>query len=312
MKTVVITGVAGFIGGHVARHFAQHGWRIIGMDVVAPENARIGTQCRYFQLSLPSPELGGLLKEAQPDACVHCAGRASVGLSIEDPAADFRGNTLLTFELLDALRRSSPQCKFLLLSSAAVYGNPKTLPIGEDQPVAPLSPYGFHKRQAELLVQEFAEVYGQPALSVRIFSAYGPGLRRQVIWDICERILTTGALTLGGTGNETRDFIHAADVAAALVLLSERAPAKGEIYNVATGRETSISELASLLAASLGRKVTAAFDGRNRPGDPRNWRADISKLKALGFEPALALEDGLAQIAQWASAELAGIPPRAS
>ena len=288
------------------------GWQIVGMDVIAPENARIGTQCRYIQLALPSPELAGILKDVQPDACVHCAGRASVGLSIEDPAADFRGNTLLTFELLDALRRSAPKCRFLLLSSAAVYGNPQSLPIREDQPLAPLSPYGFHKRQAELLVQEFADVYGQPGLSARIFSAYGPGLRRQVIWDICERILTTGTLTLGGTGGETRDFIHAADIAAALAVLSERAPARGEVYNVATGRETSISELAALIGASLRQKVAATFDGRSRPGDPRNWRADISKLKALGFEPALSLEDGLAQFAQWASAELAGIPPRTS
>ena len=312
MKTVVITGVAGFLGGHIARHFARAGWQIVGMDVIAPENARIGTQCRYLQLSLPSPELTKVLKEVQPDVCVHCAGRASVGLSIEDPAADFRGNTLLTFELLDALRQSAPKCRFLLLSSAAVYGNPQSLPIREDQTVAPLSPYGFHKRQAELLVEEFADVYGQPGLSVRIFSAFGPGLRRQVIWDICERILTTGTLPLGGTGGETRDFIHAADVAAALALLSERAPAKGEIYNVATGRETSISELAGLIAASLRQKVEARFDGRSRPGDPRNWRADISKLKALGFEPTLSLEDGLAQFAQWASAELAGFPPRSS
>jgi UDP-glucose 4-epimerase len=310
MKTVVITGVAGFLGGHVARQFAQNGWGVIGVDVVAPENARIGTQCRYVQLSLPSAELAQLLKESRPDACVHCAGRASVGLSIEDPAADFRGNTLLTFELLDALRRSAPRCRFLLLSSAAVYGNPQSLPVGEDQPVAPLSPYGFHKHQAELLVQEFAKIYGQPGLSVRIFSAYGPGLRRQVIWDICERILTTGTLTLGGTGEETRDFIHAADVAGALALLADRAPATGEIYNLATGRETSIAELAQLLAAALGRNVRPTFDGRSRPGDPRNWRADISKLQALGYRPALSLESGLAQIAQWASAELAGIPQK--
>jgi UDP-glucose 4-epimerase len=135
-------------------------------------------------------------------------------------------------------------------------------------------------------------------------------LRRQVIWDICERILTTGTLTLGGTGEETRDFIHAADVAGALVLLAERAPATGEIYNLATGRETAIAELAKLLATALGRKVSPTFDGRSRPGDPRNWRADISKLQALGYRPALSLESGLAQIAQWASAELAGIPQK--
>lgn len=304
MPTLLLTGAAGFLGRHIARQFVIDGWRVIGVDDVSPENAQVGVPITYHRMKLPNAAFDALAKAEQPDACVHCAGRASVPLSMEDPAADFRDNTVLTFEVLDTLRRHAPKCRFILLSSAAVYGNPKELPVSENQHVAPLSPYGFHKRQCELIVQEFARIYGQPTLSVRIFSAYGPGLRRQVIWDICERLLTQGALSLRGTGNESRDFVHADDAARALVLLAGKAPADGEIYNLSTGRETTIAELAGLLASALGTQATASFDGQVRAGDPLNWRADISKLTSLGFAPTIALEQGLQQTATWCRTEL--------
>jgi UDP-glucose 4-epimerase len=184
-----------------------------------------------------------------------------------------------------------------------VYGDPQVLPVSEAQPPAPLSPYGYHKLLGEILAEEFTRLYALPTASVRIFSAYGPGLRRQVVWDICARALATGALQLRGTGQESRDFIHAADVAGALATLIERAPFQGERYNVASGRETTIASLAALLLEALGVKAMPEFDGVATPGDPRNWRADTSKLSALGFSPSIALEDGLRSVAAWAAAE---------
>ena len=304
MKTVLITGAAGFLGKQIGQQFAQLGWKVVGVDILPPGSVQLSSGVRYVQIGLPSPEFGALLQDAQPDVCIHCAGRASVPMSMSDPAADFRDNTILTFELLDAIRRHAPKCRFILLSSAAVYGNPRALPVSENTHVAPLSPYGFHKRQCELICQEFARVYDVPTISVRIFSAYGPGLRRQVVWDICERLLTKGTLSLSGTGNESRDFIHAIDIARALALLAEEGSANGEIYNLAAGRETTIAELASHLISALGMKAEAKFDGQTRPGDPLNWRADVSKLQALGFVPFVTLEKGLADVAAWARLEL--------
>jgi UDP-glucose 4-epimerase len=111
---------------------------------------------------------------------------------------------------------------------------------------------------------------------------------------------------LRGSGDESRDFIHAVDVARALVLLVECAPSEGEIYNLATGRETSIRELAEVLLAHLGSTITPEFDGYSAPGDPRNWRADIARIQTLGFRPTVALEDGLRGAAVWTLAELRG------
>ncbi|HEX8310167.1 MAG TPA: NAD-dependent epimerase/dehydratase family protein [Chthoniobacteraceae bacterium] len=303
-KTIFITGVAGFLGRYVARQFTRDGWKVIGLDDVPPENAQLPSGAVFHRMKLPSPQLAELIRETAPAACVHCAGRASVPLSMSDPAADFSSNVALTFEVLEALREHAPRCRFLFLSSAAVYGNPASLPVAETHAVAPLSPYGYHKRQAELLCEEFSRIYGLPTAVLRIFSAYGPGLRRQVVWDICEKVITTGALHLRGTGAESRDFIHAADVARALALLAENGPAQGDIYNLAAGRETTIAELAELVIASVGAKVTPSFDGQVPAGDPLHWRAEISKLAALGFTPATSLEQGVRAVATWSSAEL--------
>ena len=302
-KNVLITGVAGFLGRYIAREFLRAGWKVAGLDVVAPENAALAADVAYHRTTLPGAALADILRAEPPDACVHCAGRASVALSMDDPSADFHDNAVLTFELLDALRRDAPGCRAIFLSSAAVYGNPVTLPVCEDHAVAPLSPYGFHKRQGELLCEEFSRVYALPTLSVRIFSAYGPGLRRQVVWDICQKAMGGARLELRGTGAESRDFIHAADVARALVLLAENAPAQGEIYNLATGRETTIADLARLILRVLENAEPPAFDGINPSGNPLRWQADISRIAALGFAPAQPLETGLRQVANWCAAE---------
>jgi UDP-glucose 4-epimerase len=307
MKNVLITGVAGFLGRYAARQFSKDGWRVIGIDDTSPENAQLGTGAIYHRMRLPAPALREVLRTERPDVLVHCAGRASVLLSMEDPQADFRDNTVLTFEILEALRCEAPECRFLFLSSAAVYGNPESLPVTEAHRVAPLSPYGYHKRQCELLCEEFAVIYGMPTAALRIFSAYGPGLRRQVVWDICERVLTGGRLQLRGTGLESRDFIHATDIARALGCLASSAPCQGEIYNLASGREATVRELAGVLLKALGAAFEPEFDGVATPGNPLNWQADIEKLRALGFAPSIPLEQGLHAVARWCAAELAAL-----
>jgi UDP-glucose 4-epimerase len=301
--SVLITGAAGFLGQYVARHFVNAGWRVIGLDVL-PDGNGLPASVRYECLPLPGAGLKELLQTEMPKVVVHCAGCASVGLSLEDPAVDFRGNTVLVFELLDALRLHAPDCRFVLLSSAAVYGNPATLPVTEQHAVQPVSPYGYHKRQAELLCEEFSRIYGLPTVVARIFSAYGPGLRRQVVWDICARALTTGKLALRGTGRESRDFIHAADIAQGLHLLATAVPCTGEIYNLASGCEVRIADLAVTLLGALGSKVQPSFDGTITPGDPVHWRADIAKIAALGFVPSVSIKQGLVAVAEWCAGEL--------
>jgi UDP-glucose 4-epimerase len=306
-KTLLVTGVAGFLGRYTAQHFHSQGWIVIGVDNMSPENASVSNLDSYYSMKLPDPAFGNVLQKHAPDVCIHCAGRASVPLSITDPAADYYSNVVLTFEVLEGLRKYAPGCKFIFLSSAAVYGNPRTLPVTESEPANPLSPYGFHKLQGELLCLEFARVYGLQTASIRIFSAYGPGLRRQVLWDICQKVITGQSLILKGTGNESRDFIHARDIARALHIVATKAPMKGDVFNLANGSEVTIRDIAEMVLDSLGANYTLQFDGVVPPGTPLNWCAEMSKLSSLGFDVSVPFNQGVKTFAKWCRAELMGV-----
>jgi UDP-glucose 4-epimerase len=301
MANILIIGVAGFIGRHVACLFSKQDYSIIGVDIIPPASISLTDLHvdNYFQLKLPDENLNEILKHYEVEACIYCAGRASIIESVNDPVPDFYNGVPATFELLNALRLHKPGCRFIFLSSAAVYGNPGTLPISENTSVNPISPYGFHKLQCELLCREFSQVYGLHTASLRIFSAYGPGLRRQVVWDIFQKAVTSPTLRLQGTGNESRDFIHAEDISGAVMAVVNNGLFEGEVYNVATGREVKISELAEIILTSLGMKKPIEFDGVVPVGVPQNWMADISKLHLLGFSPAVALEQGIKDFVDW-------------
>jgi len=305
-KMVLVTGSAGFLGRHIVAEFKRHGWATIGVDktseggeIAAP--AEVGGSAApddYRPMSLPSREFGLLLAEGKPDAILHAAGPASVSHSVTDPEADFSASVPVFFNVLDSVRRHAPECRVVLLSSAAVYGEPGALPVAEDRPTSPISPYGYHKAICESMLAEFGSVYSVAGAAARIFSAYGAGLRRQVLWDICSKA-QAGRLELFGTGEETRDFIHADDVARALRLIAEEGQMAGEVYNVANGVATSIRELATMLVNRLGCEREIVFSGERRAGDPIGWRADIARLIGLGYRPEVELEDGVTEYARW-------------
>ncbi len=284
----LVTGANGFLGGYIADALAGAGHEV----------ARAGRP----EVEVPSPELARLVRERPPGLVVHCAGPASVAGSMEDPHRDFEGSVVVLSDLLELLRALPDPPRTLLLSSAAVYGEPRSLPIGEDAEPAPLSPYGFHRLACEVIAHEYHEIYGLPTAAMRIFSAYGEGLRRQILWDVCRRLLDEGEAELFGTGEESRDFVHASDVARAALAIADGGAFEGEHYNVASGRETTVAELAGLLARTLGLDPgVITFSGKRRAGDPANWRADIARVAALGFEPRVPIEDGATAYARWAA-----------
>jgi UDP-glucose 4-epimerase len=224
---------------------------------------------------------------------------------MDDPAQDFYMSVPATVHLLNMLRLHAPRCCVIYLSSAAVYGNPETLPISEEFKSAPISPYGFHKLMCEHLCTEFFSIYGLRTIVVRIFSAYGAGLKRQVLWDICRMALKETSVTLKGTGNESRDFISVLDISRALSLLAESATFEGDTFNLASGNETTIRTVAGLLVKGLGLDAPVEFDGIVKPGDPVHWRADIQRITQLAFVPTINLEEGVLAYARWCKDEIA-------
>jgi UDP-glucose 4-epimerase len=226
-----------------------------------------------------------------------------VAASIENPAADYENSVGVLRSVLDSVRTLGADISVLFLSSAAVYGNQDKLPIREDAIPNPISPYGSHKLISEQLLQEYQACFGVRACALRIFSAYGPGLKRQLMWDICRKATAEKTVVLDGTGRETRDFVHCDDIALAVEAVIERAPFQAEKYNLASGEEISVRDLSTGLVRAMGMKRPVRFSGNHRPGDPLRWRADITSISRLGFQPKVPLAEGLAAFAKWALAQ---------
>ncbi|MEM9696915.1 MAG: NAD-dependent epimerase/dehydratase family protein, partial [Myxococcota bacterium] len=151
---VLVTGSAGFLGSHICHHFARRGAEVTAVSRRPRAVPRSIEQPRIVPvlLDLPHPDLEEVIRAVEPDLVVHCAGTASVAHSVRAPYDDFSRGVDVCAATLDAVRRAHRRTKFVLLSSAAVYGSPDTLPIAESAPISPISPYGFHKRMVELLV----------------------------------------------------------------------------------------------------------------------------------------------------------------
>jgi len=186
----------------------------------------------------------------------------------------------------------------LLVSSASVYGNPARLPVAEDAILRPVSPYGAHKRLQEAMLLRAVRGGDVAALAARVFSTYGPGLRRLAVWDICRRALS-GDPTVHGDGTESRDYLHVRDVARALVVLAETATFDGSSINVGSGRETMLAELARAVHLRVGLRSAVRWTGAQEAGKPVRWCADVAKLRVHGFEPSVELVTGLAETIDW-------------
>jgi len=292
MKVLVI-GSKGFIGSHIIDYF-QNGFEVWGCDVFTDYN-----ETKYFLITSPS-DFTSIFHHHQFDVCINASGAANVTDSLKNPARDFELNVHNVFLLLEAIRSTQPLCKFINLSSAAVYGNPTDFPVKESQILNPLSPYGFHKMQAEYLCNEYYTFFGIKTISVRIFSAYGPGLKKQILWDLYQKTIGSTTIELFGSGEETRDYIFIEDIVTALKLLVKTLNPLPE-YNLASGEAVSLKELSNLFLNTIGWNGRLKFTNTKRQGDPDFWQADISKIKSIGFTPTVSMQEGIKKYVQWLS-----------
>lgn len=296
-KNVLITGGGGFLGGHFASEFAAAGWRVEGVGRSGRTLPLSGFE-RFDIADVGDLEaIRSIIERSYPEVIVHLAAPASVPASITDSLADYQAHAGPTVALLEAIRRSGAMTRLILVSSAAVYGNPTTLPVDECAPLSPISPYGFHKMQQDLLIDEYVALHGARACKVRLFSTYGENLRRLAIWEITRRALARNPEVLG-TGDETRDYLYGADIGRAIVCIAERAEFRGEAINVGSGQEVSISALAQTIFALTGFDALPRFTGIVPAGSPSRWRADTHRLRALGWVPA-EWSGGLPRTIEW-------------
>jgi UDP-glucose 4-epimerase len=203
-----------------------------------------------------------------------------------------------TLDVLEYVRTCSPQTTLVYPSSAAVYGAARNIPIGEESPLNPFSPYGAHKKIVEDLCRSYGQNFGLSIAIVRVFSAYGRELRKQLLWDACQKV-RHGQCSFDGTGRETRDWIDAEDVARLLVLAADHASQDVPIVNGATGIEVSTSEILSTLFEALGGEMIPEFSGVSRPGDPERLVGDTTRAQAWGWSPIWDWRRGVSNYAEW-------------
>ncbi len=310
---VAVTGGAGFIGRATVKLLLERGHEVLVVDDFSSSSPEALKDVEHH---LRAPGRGlrvvrvdvsrrGSLKRAishagwgSLDAVVHLAAVASVDRCRLDPYRCYQVNVLGSLSVAeDSIDLGAD--RLVYASSAAVYGEPESLPISEDHPARPISLYGYTKLHGEHVLLAVARERGVRVSLLRYFNVYGPGMNPEyagVVSRFIEAISMGASPVIYGDGLQTRDFVHVEDVAEANVLAAERG-AEG-VYNIGTGVETSIIELCRLIARLYGRKCDPVY-AEARRGDIRRSVADASRAREfLGWIPRIGLEEGLSRLIQ--------------
>ncbi len=312
MARVLITGAHGFIGKHLARWMSESGHQVCGVGHGSwpDSDAAVWGVSDWLNADVRADSLRVLQKRfGTPELVFHLAGGSSVGAAIANPHEDFYRTVVTTAELLEWLRLDVPRARLVAVSSAAVYGADHSGAIAEDARVSPYSPYGYHKRLMEQLCFSYAATYGQQVTIARLFSVYGLGLSKQLLWDLCSRLVAgANPLVLGGKGDELRDWIEVRDVARALGLLGSMEGQRTRVINIGSGLGHPVRSISEAVLQhwmedggrhAQRRRPELHFSGIARSGDPHSLVADTAVLRSSGFESAISLQQGLADYVRW-------------
>ncbi|MBO0470865.1 NAD-dependent epimerase/dehydratase family protein [Enterococcus sp. DIV0242_7C1] len=306
MNNILITGGAGFIGSTLANFYSKNHQVIVVDDLSMgnKNNLDHSDNIRFIEGSVTDFSLmEELLKTNQFDYIFHLAAVASVADSVERPVETHQVNFDSVFQLLELIRAHQADLKRLVFtSSAAVYGDEPTLPKAEESVIRPLTPYAIDKFAAEKYVVDYYHLYQIPTSAVRFFNVYGPKQNPEspysgvisIIMDRYKKLLNKEetSFTMFGDGSQSRDFVFIEDVVQALDLVATSNASLGEVYNVGTGTAINLNDL----VATLDELLASELPVQNQPersGDIKYSLADISKIKAIGYEPKHTIKAGL-------------------
>lgn len=299
MKKVLITGAKGFLGRNITNHFFKMGYETYGIghgDLFVDECKAIGLKY-WIKSELTVDALKELNKDF--DLIIHCGGSGSVGFSIENPYKDFKKTVDGTLEVLEYMRLYNPNAQFIYPSSPAVQGEHPDEPIKESFMGKPTSPYGYHKKIVEDLCRSYSEKYKLTVKIIRLFSVYGNGLKKQLLWDACQKLMAGHTkVEFWGTGSETRDFIHIDDVLSLLdtVISTDE---HFMIINGGSGEKHTICNVIELIKKFLPSTSNINFNQQVNIGNPIYYWADKGKLTDLSWSPKVSFENGVKEYVQW-------------
>jgi UDP-glucose 4-epimerase len=301
-RTVLITGGAGFIGSHVARALAGRNTSVRVLDDFSIGRREYLDGVAHHLVKAPLADPGAVAEAvAGVDAVVHLAAHAGIPDSVADPIGTFAVNVEQTVRLLEATRRAGAR-RFVFASSNAAAGDHEP-PADETDLPHPVSPYGASKLAGEAYCQAYAATFGLAACALRFSNAYGPYAlhKKSVVATWLRAALTGQPLTIHGDGQQTRDFVYAGDLAEAIVAVLDAPEGRvaGELFQVGTGRETTINDLAETLL----RAVRQPVEIRHEPARAGDIRRNVSRVekaaRVLGYRADVKLADGLERTARW-------------
>jgi len=308
-EAVCITGGAGFIGSHLADAFLASGRRVLVIDDLSSgRREHVPPGAELAVLDVRSREAAERLERDGIDLLVHHAAQMDVRRSVADPVFDADVNVLGGLNLLEAARRGGVRQVIFASTGGAIYGEQEAFPAGEGHPVRPVSPYGVSKLALERYLYYYHVTYGMAVTCLRYANVYGERQNAQgeagVVAIFLDRLLAGRAPTINGTGEQTRDYVHVSDVVRANLAAAGRPGF--HVYNVGTGRETSVSELYRVLARAAGSSLAPAH-GPAKPGEQQRSVVDPGLIRReLGLPEPLGLAAGLARTAAWFRAAAAG------
>jgi UDP-glucose 4-epimerase len=300
LKSALVLGGAGFLGSWIAEELARRQIETALVDLPGRQLESPVENLPLIEANVNEADLRSIVEAHDADVVFQLVGNAFVPASLDDPLGDLQLNARTTLNVLHQLEQAAKPPLLVFASSAAVYGNGQRMPMDEDHPFDPLSPYGVSKLAAERYVRVYAYLHDLPCFSVRPFSLYGPRQRKLVVYDLFRRLHGgENPLVVSAPAEVSRDFVFAEDAARITVSLAHSAPARGEAYNVAYGRATSLEELVGTILSVTGIDAEVQFTGDLRPGDPKHWFGDPARARALGAKCTTSLEEGLRQTNDW-------------
>jgi UDP-glucose 4-epimerase len=297
-EKIIVTGGAGFIGSNLADALVKEGYRVHIIDNLSGgKKENINPKATFHLKDLTNLKA---IKPIFPGAkyVFHLAALPRVQFSIEQPAKTNKANVEGTLNVLIASHEASVK-RVIYSASSSAYGDQKKMPLRENMPAHPKSPYGLHKYLGELYCKLWSEVYGLPTVSLRYFNVYGPrnnpeGAYALVIAKFLRQRLAGEPMTITGDGKQTRDFTNVKDIVKAnLLAMKSQKVGRGEVINIGAGRNQSINRIAKLIGGPTIH-IAPRFE-------PRDTLADNSLArKLLDWKPQVSIEEGIAELKQLA------------
>ena len=278
-RRILVAGSSGFVGGAIVREAIAANHFVAGIS-------RSGTgPAACLTCSFEVDALAQAIADFKPDMVVHAAGLASVHATEADPNAGISASVEPFRNVVEAIERAGIDCALVLISSAAVYGNPLQLPVAEQAPLAPISAYGRQRVQCEELAAGLARRRNVPVFSVRGFSLFGVRQRRLLVWELFNRIRNDDRVVIAGTGDEVRDFLGVGTFAHCVLRLADVRTPGFQPINIASGSGTRVRGLAELMLSVMGVDKTIVCEGRTFANDPLRWQADVTRYRDLTGVP---------------------------